>query len=241
MKKIIAIIAILIVMYLIIDFFKRNKSPINEKLMAYVAQKRDYKIYFGWPLKKPIKWVKMKKIVDNFFILDGLSEKITFDQRVKSFIVCYPSGELIDTENQFYPLPKGVYYMNYRTKQVEDYLTQNALENGKRYLSIYFNKSMIHPNDPNYFTTTLKNISSYKIKVIQFGGYIQDGDKWSLNNVSGDFYTEKQFREWYGLNTNTWILPKESVSDPNNYGAGLWAYYCQTETGEKFIAGKIVP
>ena len=63
-----------------------------------------------------------------------------------------------------------------------------------------------------------------------------------MSTRPGKFYSDEEFREWYGLKNAQWILPNETATDPNNYGGRpvLWAYFGETEDGEPFVAGAIL-
>lgn len=73
-------------------------------------------------------------------------------------------------------------------------------------------------------------------------GYARTQDGWTLSTVTSTFYSAREFCEWYGLGEKEWLGAGESACDPNNYGGlpMLWAYHCEAEDGEEFIAGNVL-
>ena len=95
------------------------------------------------------------------------------------------------------------------------------------------------PNGHPVYRTRLTNICTARVRVLSFGGYVLVSGRWQLRTINKGFFSADQFRAWYGLGKEPWILPGQSVEDPDNYGDGrvIWAYSCGTESGLKFIAG----
>ena len=161
---------------------------------------------------------------------------------VSSFIVAYSSGEILDSERMFEPQPEGIFYIARKIEETQDVLRGEELEAGKASVEIRFGICSSRPREPYYYSTTLKNISQSKLRIVKFGGYSKDGNEWILNTITRGFFTGEQFKQWYGVDNDGWIKPGQEVTDPNNYGGptGLWTYYCVTDTDEQFITGGIV-
>jgi hypothetical protein len=47
------------------------------------------------------------------------------------------------------------------------------------------------------------------------------------STVTGEYFTDQQFQEWYGVEADGWIQPGETLTDWDNYGGrgkqGIWA------------------
>jgi hypothetical protein len=65
------------------------------------------------------------------------------------------------------------------------------------------------------------------------------------STVTGEYFTDQQFEEWYGVEADGWIQPGETVTDWDNYGGrgrqGIWAYFCEDEDGKEFISAVAFP
>ncbi|MDR3055711.1 MAG: hypothetical protein LBU53_09975 [Zoogloeaceae bacterium] len=118
----------------------------------------------------------------------------------------------------------------------------NHLKHGKQFIEVKYGKSRQKKEGYHFYSTSLKNISSQRIKIVQFGGYILNENKmWQLANASGGFYTLDDFKDWY-QQKGEWLMPGETVCDATNWGTPpvLWAYHGITETGESFVAGRVL-
>lgn len=60
-----------------------------------------------------------------------------------------------------------------------------------------------------------------------------------LSTITGGYFSEQNFREWYGVDEDGWIKLGQIVIDPNNYSGGniYWVYFYGNESGKEFIAG----
>lgn len=120
-------------------------------------------------------------------------------------------------------------------------LTLKQLARGNQLIKVSYGAGEQQTDDRHYFSTTLENISSRKIRIDRFGGFKATEEGWQLASVTGDFYTADQFREWYGQQAE-WLLPGDTVCDTSNWGSPpvLWAYHGVTDTGEAFMAGQVL-
>jgi hypothetical protein len=117
-------------------------------------------------------------------------------------------------------------------------LNLKELAVGKDFLEI----EHFYPRDARnrpYYSTSLTNRSSEKIRIDRFASYSQQDDLLILHTMSGGFASAQQFIEWYNLEEDEWIEPQEVVTDPNNHSnlGVYWAYFGTTESGKTFVAG----
>lgn len=90
-----------------------------------------------------------------------------------------------------------------------------------------------------YYSTSITNRSTQKIRIDRFGTYTQAGDVLMLHSITGGLFSSQQFQEWYSLDQNLWIDPGQVVTDPNNHSnlGVYWAYFGTTADGTRFVAG----
>ena len=203
-----------------------------ERLGARLAEGRDYKIFVGVPLETPERWRPATRGDNGELLIDDV--EIDVDD-VRAFVVAYPGGELLDHLGPPHELPDGVTAMATSDEVSDEQLRDADLEAGRSIVVIEYGPSAARPRDWNHFSTKVTNISTERIRVLDFGGYTRAGPgTWKLNTVSGDRYSAAQFRAWYAQQ-GEWLGPGESATDPNNYGGrpALWAYFCETESGKK--------
>ncbi|HEX2948598.1 MAG TPA: hypothetical protein VHV83_03365, partial [Armatimonadota bacterium] len=163
--------------------------------------------------------------------------------KIRSFIVTYANGEIVDAENTFAPWPKDVHSIQPASQPINDILNLHHLESGQRFAQVTHGQSIIKKADKYYYSTTLHNISEQRIRVLKFAGYQHiSGNQYRLDTITQDYFTAEEFRSWYGMGQEEWIQPGQMVTDKENYGGrgSLWAYFCCSETGEEFIVGEIV-
>jgi hypothetical protein len=90
-----------------------------------------------------------------------------------------------------------------------------------------------------YYSTSITNRSTEKIRIDRFGTYIQKGNTLVLHSITGGFFSSQQFQEWYDLGNSQWIEPGQVVTDSNNHSnlGAYWGYFGTTASGKKFVAG----
>jgi hypothetical protein len=113
-----------------------------------------------------------------------------------------------------------------------------ALKIGNSLLEIAHYSERKHRQKP-YYSTTITNRSTEKIRIDRFGTYIRKGNVLVLHSITGGFFSAQQFQEWYDLDRNAWLEPGRSVTDPNNHSnpGVYWAYTGTTASGRQFAAG----
>ena len=117
-------------------------------------------------------------------------------------------------------------------------LDWDDLKVGKNLLAIQHHRN---PNDRQkpYYSTSITNKTTEKIRIDRFGTYIQKGNTLVLHSITGGFFSSQQFQEWYDLGNSQWIEPGQVVTDPNNHSnlGSYWGYFGTTASGAKFVAG----
>jgi hypothetical protein len=90
-----------------------------------------------------------------------------------------------------------------------------------------------------YYSTTITNRSTEKIRIDRFGTYIRKGKSIVLHSITGGYFSTQQFQEWYDVGGDGWLEPGRSVTDPNNHSNLdlYWAYTFTTASGRQFTAG----
>ena len=214
-------------------------SP-SERFRVLAAERNDYSLLVGIPLSAPTRWAKVTKMNDGTLTVDGHGTLQVSE--VQAFIVAYPNGQMIDCNAGGLPLPKGITGLFPSVDADVDTLQLADIEPGEKYIQVEYGPSLLRPHDRSHYSTTLTNISGERIRVNRFAGYAKTSKGWKLFTVTKQFYSAEEFRQWYGLGNNEWIVPGQSASDPNNYGSPpvLWAYYCECESGKRFVAGSVL-
>jgi hypothetical protein len=220
---------------------RRNEAPApTGRLSKLAAQQSDYLIFIGVPLASPKEWASAKSAGGGMLEVPGHGTLRISD--VRAFVVAYSSGQLLDAELRGLRMPGGLGGLAPSATADSDSLRVDDLASGRDYLQITHAPSTTHPQDRNYYATTLENISTERIRVQRFGGYRRIGQNWTLATVTRKFFSAAEFREWYSVGTSGWIEPGQAVTDPNNYGTppALWAYYCESESGKQFVSGGVL-
>ena len=208
-------------------------------IRTYLSQERVYRIYVGIAHDSPREW-KQVGVEGQMLTLAGENLEL---EDITAFLVVYPNGEVLDTEQPFFPLPEGVRFIEPKTHTRIDILNPSELDEGQTFVKISFGPSASRQNEPNRYSTTIHNISNCKIRVQRFAAFKKSGSAYRLNTISGDYFSADEFINWYHAPKDGWILPGESVTDPNSYGGGngYWVCYVEMEDGNEFAAGIRIP
>lgn len=112
------------------------------------------------------------------------------------------------------------------------------MEAGNKILQVLHQRGD-HENRKGYYSTKVMNLSPEKVRVKKFGGYTFHNEAYVLSTITGGYFSEQNFQEWYGVDQDGWIKPGQILVEPNNYSGGkcYWAYFGVTESGRKFVAG----
>ncbi|MBY0552111.1 MAG: hypothetical protein K2W95_32810 [Candidatus Obscuribacterales bacterium] len=212
---------------------KKNAATIT-KLMS---QGRDYQIYIGVPLDRPTQWTKALQHGDELL----LQNEVTDLAQVRAFIFAYPSGQIVSCELGNLGFPPGISGLEPTPGPRDSHvLLDSDLKEGRLYVQITYGKSA---ENRTHYSTEVLNKSTGRLRVTKFGGYtpVRRGVGYKLNTITGKYFSAEEFREWYGQAAE-WLEPGQSATDPNNCGSPpmLWAYYCETDDGHKFVAGEVL-
>jgi hypothetical protein len=208
------------------------------RLVQYLAEDRDYIIYVGLPTDRPSRWAQVVHYTPAEVVtIDGQRAAVA---DISSCIVAYAHGSVLYTSEICAPLPPDIDF-THEKKRDYDSVRLSDIEAGSAMVKVNHGPRT-RRNDRGSFdhTTTFTSISDEKIRVLRFGVYGKYENEYLMGNVGGAFFSAEDFRNWYGQR-GEWILPGESVADLHNYTTpgALWAYYIETESGQRFIAGGI--
>ena len=158
----------------------------------------------------------------------------------KAGLVTYPSGEVLCQYGDSTKAPEGVHFMT-----GPDYsddapgFRRNLVRNGDGGVQVVHGPSRSQAGDARYYySTEVINLTRHRVKVTKFAPFSR-----GLFGVKRDpdigYYSPTQFREWFRVeNDQGWIGPGGCVRDPDNYGSGsgVWAFFLESDQGDKFIA-----
>jgi hypothetical protein len=212
----------------------------RQKFQRFFAQRNDYRFFVGIPLAHPRGWDQVFALeTDTLAAANLRGYRI---ENVRSWLVAYSeTGEILDAENLFEPLPPGVNFIMSGKLPLPKF-SDADLQHGRTLIRIQFSRSSTHPKTANYYCTSLTNISTSKLRCHSFGAYRITRDGFKLFTVTGTLFSASQFEDWYGVRRGGWIEPGETVSDPNNYGRDcIWVYHCETNQNVKFHVGDKCP
>lgn len=163
--------------------------------------------------------------------------------RLRGYLVTYQSGEIVDHYRARGVLPDCVHFMEGPVFR----------DNGEKFKKRMVDSSMVeisHGGSPawaeesTYYSTSITNVSSERLRVTKFVGLWRRFGFLPYSEDGSGYYSPRQFIEWFRVpGKDGWIEPEESVSDPENWseGAGIWAYFFETESGRRFISTVPLP
>ena len=222
----------------------RPRSEVQGRLLTRLREGREYRVFVRTDLDRNSPWMAVDSERDGVLGL-AAGRDMTID-RVRAFVVAYPSGEVLDAMPGVRPLPEGVHWVG---KPAEADLpsrreapTEEEIRTGAAYMTLAFGPSVARPKNPTHYSTSLTNVSRERLRIVAFGAYAKIKGAWALNTITEEMFTSRQFREWYGTrDEHGWVAPGEIVKDPNNYGSrsSLWAYFGETESGATFVVAGV--
>ena len=212
----------------------------RRQLRTYLERDHSYRVYIGYPLDAPRRWMRIVRLDGDHLLLDD--EQQVPVEHVGSFIVAYDNGEILDFEKLFPPLPEDVHSIDYAEVQVKHVLKPALLDSANGLAVVEYGPPRKGPDGRWHYSTALRNVGSEPLRVIKFGGYARRWWRWRLSTINGAFFYAEEFRSWYGMGEREWLEPGEQAEDPDNYGPPpvIWAYFCTTKSGIQFVAGKIL-
>jgi hypothetical protein len=239
-KLAVGFLAVFVIAAVVISLLRRTAYSTVGRLGKLMLQRDDYRIFVGVPCAAPKEWAVATRHGEDRLNVQGYGPLSISE--VRAFAVAYTNGQVLDCELCGLPLPKGLQGLYPTARADSDVLHLDDLEAGKVFIQVTYGPSPTRPRERGHYSTALKNLSAERIRVRRFAGYTPRGTGWLLSTVTRQFYSADEFREWYGLGSSEWIEPGQTVTDSNNYGSPpvLWAYYCETASGERFVAGGVL-
>lgn len=206
-----------------------------KRLATYLEQQREYLVFVGVRTFTKRSWARVVSAQDGLLFLEG--RKPVPLQAVRSFVVAYPDGTVLDGVELHHPLPAGIRFLveSEQPAQTGDpdlvHVRPVDLERGGALVQVVHDTTareafaQEQPDEPLRHSSTLRNNTSVPVHVTRFGCYQQHGTSYEPRTITGRPFEAKEFEEWY-LVKDGWIAPGTSVSDPNNYTSpGLWWLY----------------
>lgn len=172
--------------------------------------------------------------------LDGLNLIVESGEPVPlnattAFVVAYASGEILATST---PIPKnlpaGAYFIHRGAEGSGDALSEAEIADASTCVTVSFGPVRELARRRRVYETRLTNRCAHPVRVTHFGGYAFRDGLWRLSTIVDGFFTDKQFREWYGTPDDGWLAPGASAADRDNYGAdAIWVYFFETADGTR--------
>ncbi len=238
MYMVFKLIFIAFVCLIIILAYRKKRAAAGQLLDYYLENYTNINVFIGFPLKKPVEWIRVTGNDVSTSTVDlGIHGKISTEQ-VRSFLIAYPSGEVLDSYLEFTPLPENTFFLEPGfSPETPEQLDEDQIELGKHYAVVKQSPNTWRPHKSSYYSTQIENVSKKEFRVLKFAGLIKQGEEYYLNTVTGDYYSDRQFCEWYNTSCNGWIKPGEVVIYRDNHGGqdGIWVYFCEDKDGCNFI------
>jgi hypothetical protein len=217
---------------------QRHNGDVSKRLRARLQVRSDYVVFVGVPPDAPMRWTRASSYTaEEIVTLEG---RLRIDS-VRAFVIAYPNMQVLDAETAGLALPDGIEMLEFRESEGAHSITVAEATAGLRLVDVSHGPTA-KPKTAHHYRTALRNLSDEPVRVVKFGGFAEADGRYVLNTVTGQFFTADEFVSWYGAPADGWIPPGMEVSDPDNYGGSpsLWAYYCETKSGQKFVTGRVL-
>lgn len=97
------------------------------------------------------------------------------------------------------------------------------------------------------FTTTVETLNQ-NLEIVEFGGYLWDGDHWEMRTIYNRPFNKAEFEKWYNC-PNGMLEKGESYSDTDNWMGkmnyltgeiiiGLWYFIGKNKEGKRYVGAK---
>jgi hypothetical protein len=227
-------------MRLTLPYFRRSAR--GRRLLGYLSDGRTYQTFVRMAYAHPPEWSVVANADARGFTLEtGVFCPLS---AVDAFLLAYPSGEIMEVDGKMPArLPSGISYIDISPERSTDELSLSDLTEGHTFLRVTHDKGPVcRPHArPDDYITSLCNISAEPVRVQRFAGFrLMDNGRYRISTITGNWFTEEQFRAWYGCWDREWLAPGQTVADLYNYGGssnGFWAYEIVTASGQQLTAG----
>lgn len=207
------------------------KRVANEVLAPFLAEDGpDCRIYIGMPLQAATRWELAESIDDQLIVLQS-GRQVPLSELVTVF-VCNPGGEMLARGGLALALPEGCYFATEAMGSAEAILNESACHTGDAQLRIEYPATATTGTDDEFYSLSLTNISSAKLRVLRFARYVREEGQWRLDTTTQGYYSARLFREWFKVTQSEWIEPGTQVTCPEVFGGHpgevLWVFFFET-------------
>jgi hypothetical protein len=217
---------------------RQANSEVASRLSSRLKLRSDYLVLVGVPIDAPTKWARATSYsADEIVTVEGRVRVAS----VRAFVIAYPNQQVLDAETLGLEIPDELRMLHSEEPATSELINVTDAQAGLRFVDVSYGPSAVSPTADHY-STTLRNIGDEPVRVLKFGAFAETEGRYVLSTVTSNFFTADEFVSWYGAPADGWILPATAVTDPDNYGAPpvLWAYYCETKSGKRFVTGAVV-
>ncbi len=222
-----------------------HRPPLSDGARRYLDDIQRFRFWFRRAEDPPRTWREAAALMDGG-LLDQRGQ-VHDPANVTRWVAAYQNGQFMTAvpRSMLLGAPDGLEFR-------EDTVTSDepathvldASELVYGLVEVSFGPSLSHPDDPNHYSTTLRNLTDQAFRVRRFGGYApgEDPDQWVLHNFTRAFFGEREWLHWYCPGTDGWVPPGGSACDPDNYGGlgSLWAYEVEFADGRVVWVGEVV-
>ena len=216
-----------------------NRLSAGERLLAYAQQREDYQLYVGVPLESPTRWARVVEAAERGLRMEGGGE--CFFTEVRAFLVAYPNGQVLErTALGVSGLPPGICFPLSRPTQRTDIITLLDLTAGNQFVTVLHDRCRLHPGERHYYSTTLKNISSQRIRILRFGGTPRPPRAGSSIPSPTTSSPPRSSARGMALRSGSNLTRACAIPTTMADSPALWAYFGEAEDGTRFVAGEVI-
>jgi hypothetical protein len=207
-------------------------TPPWMRLAAYLEQEREYAVFVGVRTLTRRAWARVESVRGDTLVLPG--RKYVPLRAVRSFLVAYPGGAVLDSADVHHPLPPGVHFVAVAQPPSGErgpdvvHVDPGELARGRSLVDVEHAVEAPPIGQPRAalrHSTRLRNDAPVPVRVTRFGAYRRSGGSYAVCTITGRPFTTGDFAEWY-LADGGWIAPGTTATDPNSYSTpGVWWLY----------------